>query len=904
MQSLCVTRRTSGLLALVLCLSTAYTGTPAAQGARASALPSPQQFFGFQMGADRKLADWSKLHEYYQVLVKGSNSLRLVELGKSSEGRPYIALFLSSPQNLAKLDHFQQLNARLADPRGLTEAEARKVVAEARAVVIQSFALHSSEVAASQTAAEFVYDSLTRTDDEARAALDNVISIVMPSINPDGTQMIAEWYMKYVGTPHEAAPLPWLYQKYAGHDNNRDGFALNLPESQHLARLLYREWMPQAYVDHHQMGSGNARLYIPPYAEPIRPDADPLVWREMSWWGAHMGNRLEAAGKTGVIGAAIYSGWGHMGFHWITPFHNIAGMLTESASARLATPMFLHPDQLRGGPRGLPTYEPQTTMPSLWQGGWWRVRDIVEQQKIAAWATVDLAARNRETVLWNMYLKGTRQTERGANGRVKAYVIPATQHDPLTARKLVNMLLNSGVEVHQAKAQFITDGRVYGPGSFVVPMAQPKMALVRWMLDRTFYPDNSYTRDREGNPIRPYDMATDTFAEFMGVRCDPIGERLTADLVRLTTHVPLQGTVATAAGNGYVLSAKLNDSFRAVNLLLEKGVTVRRALHDSGTVMAGDFLVGNGSNAALAEVAKITGVAFVALSGGAPADMYEIRKPRVAMYQRYGGGNMDEGWTRLMFEQFNVPFTSIMDKELKGDDLKSKFDVIVLPNDSIQGMTGERPERERGAAGTPGGGGQDANPEDLTPPEYRSGFGAEGVKALQAFVDKGGTLVTFGQAGNLPIQRFGLPLRNVVAGLPSKEFWAPGSTLRVRYDREHPVGYGMPEEGLALFMPGSQVYEVTSMQRSQDVEIFATYVERDILQSGWLLGEQVIARKAAAVTVAHGDGRVILIGFRPQHRNQTHGTFRLVFNALLNRPAASAPSTSLQNQHPREPGAE
>ena len=265
--------------------------------------------------------------------------------------------------------------------------------------MIQSFALHSSEVAASQTAAEYVYDSVTRKDEESQRMLDNVISIVVPSINPDGTQMIADWYMEHVGTPYEAAGLPWLYQKYSGHDNNRDGFALNLPESQNLAKLMYRDWMPQAYVDHHQMGSGNARLYIPPYAEPIRPDGDPLVWREIAWWGAHMGNRLEAAGKTGVIGNAIYSGWGHMGFHWITPFHNIAGMLTESASARLATPVYVHPDQLRGGPRNLPEYEAQTNMPSVWPGGWWRVRDIVEQQKIAAWATVDLAARNREVVL-------------------------------------------------------------------------------------------------------------------------------------------------------------------------------------------------------------------------------------------------------------------------------------------------------------------------------------------------------------------------------------------------------------------------------------------------------------------------------------------------------------------------
>jgi hypothetical protein len=880
-------RLTTMLVGLVLLGSGAYSRSGTAQTAAQPALSSPEQFFGFQMGADRKLANWDRLLAYYQQLAKGSNRMKLVELGKSSEGRPYVAIFISSPANLAKMDRYKEINAKLADPRGLTEGEARKLAAEGRAVVIQSFALHSSEVAASQTAAEFVYDSITRTDEEAQRMLDSVISIVAPSINPDGTQMIADWYMKYVGTPHEAAGLPWLYQKYAGHDNNRDGFALNLPESQHLARLMYRDWMPQAYVDHHQMGSGNARLYIPPYAEPIRPDADPLVWREMAWWGAHMGNRLEAEGKTGVIGSAIYSGWGHMGFHWITPFHNIAGMLTESASARLATPMFLHPDQLRGGPRNLPAYESQINMPSLWPGGWWRVRDIVEQQKIAAWATVDLAARNRETVLWNMYLKGTRQTERGAKGAVKAYVIPAAQHDPLTARRLVNALLNSGVEVQQVKAPLVADGRAYGPGSFVVPMAQPKAGLVRWMLGRTFYPDNTYTRDREGNPIRPYDMATDTFGEFMGVRADAIGEPIAVDMTRLAAPLSPAGTVAASAPNGYVLSAKLNDSFRAVNLLLDKGVTVRRVPRADGFA-AGDFIITGGANADLAAVAKQTGVDFMALPAAVPASAYEVRKPRIAMYQRYGGGNMDEGWTRLMFEQFNVPFKSLMDAELKKGDLNASYDVIVLPADSIAAMTGERPQ-EGGGGGRGGGAGAG---QDLTPPEYRSGFGAEGVKALQGFVQKGGTLVTFGQAGDLPIQRFGLPLRNVVAGLPSKEFWAPGSTLRVRFDPRHPLAYGMPEEGLALFLAGCQAYEVTSTETSQDVEIYSTYIDRDILQSGWLLGEERIAKKAAAVAVKHGSGRVVLIGFRPQHRDQTHGTFKLVFNALLGVPASAASRTT------------
>jgi hypothetical protein len=875
------------LFVLLLAGSGVLDRTGNAQGQSQQTLTAPDTFFGFRMGADRKLANWEKLHEYYQLLARNTNRMKLVELGKSSEGRPFIALFISSPANLAKLDQYRQINARLNDPRGITEPEVRKLVADGRAVVIQSFGLHSSEVAATQTAAEFVHDSLSRTDEEAARVLDNVVSIVLPSINPDGSQMIADWYMKYVGTEHEAAGLPRLYQKYAGHDNNRDAFQTNLAESQHIAKLMFREWIPQAYVDHHQMGSGNARLYIPPYAEPVRPSADPLVWREIGWWGAHMGYKLEEGGKTGVISDAIYSGWGHMGFHWITPFHNIAGMLTESASARLATPLFMHPDQLRGGPRNLPAYEEQTNMPSLWPGGWWRVRDIVEQQKIAAWATVDIAARNRETVLWNAHQKAKRQTERGAAATTKAYLVPAAQHDGLTARKMINKLLDQGVEIQQAKSEFVVEGKVYGAGSFVISMAQPKMGVVRWMLGRTFYPDNTYTRERDASPIRPYDMATDTMTEFMGARSDAVGIAVTTgNLAKLNAHVPMGGTV-TAGAAGFVLDTRLNDSFRAVNLLLERGVAVRRVprleRHSDG-----DFIVTGTTAAVVADVAKQTGVDFTGLEGAVPPGTYEIRKPRIAMYQRYGGGNMDEGWTRLMLEQFGFPYKSLMDAEIKSGALETKYDAIILPSDSINAMTGE-PQ-----AGGPGSG-RGGGPSN-TPPEYRSGFGAEGVKALQAFVQKGGTLVTFAQSGDLPIQRFGLPLRNVVAGLPSKEFWCPGSTLRVKFDNLNPLAYGMPSEGLATFLAGSQVYEIGGTDKGEEIEILATYVDRDILQSGWLLGEAIIARKAAAVAVKHGAGKVVLLGFRPQHRAQTHGTFKLVFNALVNGPVGARPATSNSSQ--------
>ena len=711
--------------------------------------------------------------------------------------------------------------------------------------------------------------------------LENVIDIVLPSINPDGTQMIADWYMKYTGTEFEAAGLPWLYHKYVGHDNNRDAFMQNMVESQYVAKILFRDWVPQAYVDHHQMGGGGARLSIPPYAEPVRPEADPLVWREMSLWGAHMGYKLEEAGKTGVVGAAIYSGWGHMGFHWITPFHNIAGMLTEAASARLATPVFMHFDQIRGGQRQLPAYELQTTMPSLWEGGWWRVRDIVEYQKIAAWAMPDVAARNRETVLWNAYLKARRQTERGAEGDVKAYIVAADQHDPLTMTKMINKLLDAGVEIQRAPKPFTHLGRVYGAGSYVISMAQPKRGVIRWMLGQTYYPDNGYTRDREGNPIRPYDMSTDTMTEFMGVRSEPVTESVGAALTPLTAHVRPTGRVTRGAA-GYAIDGRLNDAFRAVNLLQARGVAVRRASRAAGDVRAGDFLVDAAApEAVLSEVAKATGVDLTAAA--AVEGAYELRTPRIAMFQRYNGGNMDEGWTRFVLEQFDFPYTSLMDEELKGGNLQAKYDVIVLPSDSIAQMTGE-------SSGGQGGGGFGGQPASSTPPEYRSGFGAEGVKALQAFVQGGGTLVTFAQAGDLAMQHFGLPVRNVLAGIEPTEFWSPGSTLHARYANSHPLAFGMPAEGLATFLAGSQVYEVTSTAQSHDVDIIATFPERDLLQSGWLVGESVIAKKAAAVSVRHGDGRVVLFGFRPQHRSQTHGTFKLLFNALVTPPADAGAS--------------
>jgi len=827
---------------------------------------SPNDFFGFELGSDRKIARWDKIVDYFKLLESESGKIKVINMGPSTEGNPFLMVIISAPDNLANLDRLQEVNAKISDPRGIAEAEIKKLVKEGKAVMCQSMSLHATEIGGTQMAPELTYDLLTRDDEETQRILNNVVFFMIPCFNPDGEIMVTDWYRKTLGTEYEGAGLPWLYHKYVGHDNNRDGDFLNMIESVYAAKILFRDWVPQAYIDHHQMGSYGARLYVPPYCEPIRPYADPLIWREHSWYGAHIAYKLEENGKIGIINAAQFSGWGHFGWHWITPFHNIAGMLTESASAKLATPIYIHPEQLRGGGRQFPEYKAQTTFPHPWPGGWWRLRDIVEQKKIAAWALLDLAARNKETVLWNAYLKAKRQTERGAKGKPKAYIIPESQHDALTAVKMINTLLMSGVEIKQAKKEFNVCGVIYPEGSFVISLAQPKMGLIRNLLGRTFYPDNDWTRNDDGSPVRPYDLATHTMFEFMGVRVDPINEAVKGDLQILTGQVPVSGKVE-AGGLGYVLDGRLNASFKAVNLLLKKGIAVRRVDKAFSGFRPGDFIVSQGKESFIKDVAEQTGVDFKALKSEMKEGTHNVKRPRVGMYQRYWGGNMDEGWTRFLLEQFAFPYNSLMDAEIKKGKLNEKYDVVILPNDSTGMIMGDISGRYRRYLSS-------------VPPEYRSGIGKEGLEALKAFVKNGGTLVTLGETCGFAIEKFGLSVLNVVDNLSSKEFFCPGSTLKVNFDNSHPLAYGMPSEGLVLFW-SSPAFVITPNDHNERYETIVRYQDRDLLQSGWLIGEKHLANLAAMVNVKRGKGQVVLIGFRTQNRCQTHGTFKLLFNALM-----------------------
>ena len=592
-----------------------------------------------------------------------------------------------------------------------------------------------------------------------------------------------------------------------------------------------------------------------------------------------MAYKLEEAGLDGILNGAQFPAWGHFGFHWITNHHNIAGMLTESASAKLATPLYIDPSQLTGGDQTpFPEYAPQTNFPNPWPGGWWRLRDIVERQKVSAWAILDLAARNKDTVLRNSYQKAKRQTERGAASKVQAYIVAPQQHDALTARKLVQVLLNQGIEVHQAAEDFHNNGCIYPKGTYVVFLAQPKFGVITQLLGQTEYPDNHWTRNPDGT-TSIFDTATDTVAEYMGVDIIAATKPVhgTFDVV---SQLPVQpGHVAGAGEHGFVFDARLNDSYRAVQRFLRQGITVWRTDEPLGVgdcaLPAGTFVVDGAAAEQVKSIAAELGVCFCSLTQEPNVAKHELKPLRVGLYQRYYGGNADEGWTRFVFDKFEQPYETVMDDDIKAGNLKDKFDVLIFPSDWEQMIVDiTQPSRDPRQAMFLRWFG------DTVPPQYRSGIGQEGVKAVREFVEAGGRLVAFNRACQFAINTCNLNVRNVVEGLGAQDYVTHGSTLRSEVDIDDPLAYGMPEEAL-IFNWNSPVLQVADRFRAENYRVVVRYPEKDILQSGKLVGEQRIAGKAAMIAAKCGKGEAVLFAFAPQHRGQTHGTYKLLFNCLL-----------------------
>jgi len=839
---------------------------------------SPEEFFGFRIGEDRRLARWDRIVEYFKSLSENSDRVIVEELGKTAGGNPFLVVFISSPENLRLRSRIQDISRRLAYPYGLSEEEARRLAKEGRAVVAISGSLHATEVSGTQTLIEVCYELATRDDEAVNRILENTLVIVFPCLNPDGQVMVVDWYNKYLGTDHEGSPPPWLYHRYCGHDNNRDAFMLTQPESRYFAKIVYREWVPQVFVDHHQMGGTAARFFVSPEMDPIYPEIDPLVWREIQFLGAYTASRLAMRGFKGVETYSPFTPDFASAFQTITNYMNIVGLLTEAASVKIATPIYVHPHQLQGYERGRLRDQPQINYPDPWPGGWWRLRDIVEYQKEATYAILEAAAIHREELLLNMYIKSRRSIERGMASPPYAFIIPRDQHDPLTLAKMLETLLQLGIEVHVAKSPFELQGKVYPEGTYVVFASQPRRALLMKLLERYMYPDNELTRDRDGNPIRPYDLATERLSDFMGVEVEEAAARPAGEFERLACK-PARRPEVSHSSHGWILDPRLNDSHRVAFSLLSSGFEVQRLPLEirvgAQALPPGSFYVPDqeGVFDALSRLAGETCVPPIPL-GEEPGGGRRISIPRIAVYQRLYGGNIDEGWIRWLLDTFGVPFKSMEDGPIKDGRIGEEADILILPSDSLAFMKGENIEEELSKVR--------GQPVKLPPwpPEYRSGFTQAGVDNIRKFVEAGGILLVIGNACEILSKGFRLPVNDLSEQLKDpKKYFCPGSTLRALVDFTHPLAWGMPRETKVLFT-GKPVLAVTSTYESELYREVVRFPDKNLLSSGWLIGEEYLSRKPLLLEICLGKGRIYAYSFRPHFRGQTHATFKLLLNAL------------------------
>lgn len=839
----------------------------------AQRIPTPEEFLGYKIGADYHLTSYQKAIEYLRALEKSSSMIKLFEMGKTSMGKPMIYAVITSAENMPNLNRFKEISRKLARAKGLTDEEARSLAAEGKAVVYINGGLHSSEVATVEKNIQLAYELLTSKDPGTRLILDNTI-LLNVFANPDGMDMVAEWYHQNVGTPFEVSPMPWLYNKYVGHDNNRDAFMTNMVEQQNFTRLVNHEWYPAVHYEPHQRGPFPTRIWIPPNAEATHSDMHPLILRWQNLIGCAMGLAFDQEGKPGAISRINYDNWQPGGYAHVGLSHNIPSLLSETNLYRYATPRFYTLDDF---PEEYKDFTISAFYPNPWKGGWWRLKDAVDYTLTASKAVLHTAAIYREKLLYDKYQMGRDVIARFQNEPPYAWIIPQDQWDPTTAVILLNKMILQGIEVYKAEENFTSGAISFPMGTWIIPMNQAFAYFVKTMFEEQNYPDlTKYPalwqgiRRPEKLPgvyLPPYDMTGWTLPYQMGVKAIAAASPLEVSLVPVEKVVAPARNTAENAGYAYLISPRTNNSFIAVNRIMKQGGKVLWARESfnigTKTYSPGTQIVLSNSisKSFMDSLAKELFLAIEGTSKSVAAKTYRLKTPRVALYKSWVA-SMDEGWTRWLLEQFEFPFTNIHDAEVKGGELRKLFDVLIIPAMGTDTIV-------------------NGHNEGIIPPQYVGGITNRGVENIKRFVKEGGTLVTLNSGCLFALDKLGLSVDNALKDAKPPEFACPGSILRMKFDTNHPVAYGMPEEGHAVFTRRSPAFNIISSLGMEKVPVvIAKYPKGNLLQSGYLRGEKYLQHKASVMEVPLGKGKVILLGFGVQNRAQPHGTFKLLFNSL------------------------
>ncbi len=794
-----------------------------------AAPPAPKEHFGFNPGDDYKLAGYAEITGYFRTLAASTGRMKLETIGKSAEGRDILAAFISSEENIRNLDRYREINRKLA--LGLATAdEAKKLAAEGKAIVWIDSGLHATEVAPVQHAPHLAYRMVTGEDDETRRIRENVILIQIPVINPDGLDMVASWYKQNLGTDHELAPLTTLYQKYSGHDNNRDWFMLNLVETRHISRVLFREWFPQIVYNQHQVAPFPARIFVPPYAEPLNPHIPAPVMEGINLIGAAMKERFARENKPGVVSYVSFDAWWNGGLRSAPAFHNMHGILTETALYQYATPKDYKLSELPATfASGIPTREPTVFYERPWLGGRWALMDAVEYMLTADFAILELAASRPRQFLMKAWELASAQIEAGRKGGPFAYVIDPTQDDDWTAAEMLKRLQGAGVEVRRATAAFAANGKTYPAGTYLMPAAQPFRGYLMDLMEPQKYPE--IRSGQTGPTKRPYDLAGWTLSYQMGVKVDRVDQPIDIK----------SDAVEAVVSPAPVLDPKKNSRFLA--MARSPGIRKPRvALYQPYTAN-----MDTGWTAWL-------------------LDNFEVKHTQL-LNEEVRQGSLKEKYDVIILaaQSMSSILHGVREGELSGrGDWQAPSDSknFQLPKFTGGiGLDGARNLLEFTRAG-----GTLIALDTAT--ELVLDLFPVGVRGVLRGVEAGGPASTNSTGG----------------------WYCPGSILRLDVNIKHALAEGMPPQAYAT-STGGQAFEISLAPKfnkgEKEVTVIASYAKTNLLASGWLSGERAALGKAAAVEARVGAGRAILFGFRPQFRAQSFGTFKLLLNSIYSGTASN-----------------
>jgi len=848
-----------------------------------TAIPSPESVFGFVPGTDRQLMDYGELVDYLLDLAAVSDRIEMREVGQSPLGRTMYVAFISAAENLQRLDELRQINRRLATDPAIPAEERASLVSAGRVFVMQTLSMHSGEVAPSQSLPIYAHRMATTDDPEILSQLDEVVLMIMPSHNPDGMDMVVEHYREYVGTTYEGSRLPRVYHKYVGHDNNRDFVALTQEDTRVIAGIYSTEWYPQVLVEKHQMGSTGPRYYVPPNHDPIAQNVDEGLWNWSAVFGSNLSRDMTADGLQGVASHWLFDDY-WPGSTETSHWKGIISFLTEAASCRTATPVFVEPTELSVRGKGLAEYKKGVNMPDPWPGGEWSLADIVSYELSSMDSILATAARHRAEILGFRNDLCRKEVEKGRSEAPYYFVLPRDQRDPGEVAALVRLLGRHGVEVDQLTGNAVVGDHHFAAGDIVVRLSQPYRAFVKEVMERQRYPERHYTPD--GELIRPYDITSWSLPLHMGVRSIQVDTR-SAELEALLAPVSADAfdvDVTLPAGTWAIAyPASSNESFRAVFAALAAGLEVERLTEavGSGTqeLAPGSFVVlrGSSSQDVLQGIVDQAGVEPQVFEAEIDGPRVPVRLPRVGLVETHFH-DMDAGWTRYLFDTYGIAYQVLHPEDFDEADLKGAFELLVFPDASKDVLTKGKYKRF------------DRYVTNDYPPQFRKPISKEGLGKLTEFITSGGVVVSWGGSTGLfteglPEPNGGengdvieLPVRDVTESLEGIS--VPGAFLAVDFLPDHPLTWGMPEKAGA-FSRGEPVFETSIPVLDTDRRVLAIYPERELLLSGFLEGEKALQKRPTMVWVRAGKGQIVLFGFRPQFRGSTPATFKLVFNALL-----------------------